>query len=171
MKHLRREARAAHTEQHDVGQTAGADAPGKRLDARQMRRDELNGIQPSEAVGNRLLNVRSRSSTRRDGAPRARPQNADDRVVKKLCRAPRTRLPVRWRSQSYATRIVTLSDNDFADMSSFLRAFVVAVGVMAAACSQGESVTTPRVAAAPAATPVGRAGRPRGRESCFLATA
>jgi acyl-CoA thioesterase-1 len=48
-------------------------------------------------------------------------------------------------------------------MSSFLRAFVVAVGVMAAACSQGESVTTPRVAAAPAATPVAAqvAARPR----------
>jgi len=39
-------------------------------------------------------------------------------------------------------------------MSSFLRSFVVVVGVTAAACSQSESVTTPRVAAAPAAAPV-----------------
>jgi len=48
-------------------------------------------------------------------------------------------------------------------MSSFLRAFVVAVGVTAAACSQSESVTTPRVAAAPAAAPVAAqvAARPR----------
>jgi len=44
-------------------------------------------------------------------------------------------------------------------MSSFLRAFVVVVGVTAAACSQSESVTTPRVAAAPVAAPV--AARPR----------
>jgi acyl-CoA thioesterase-1 len=48
-------------------------------------------------------------------------------------------------------------------MSSFLRAFVVVVGVTAAACSQSESVTTPRVAAAPAAAPVVAqvAARPR----------
>lgn len=48
-------------------------------------------------------------------------------------------------------------------MSSFLRAFVVVVGVTAAACSQSESVTTPRVAAAPAAAPVAAqvAARPR----------
>ena len=48
-------------------------------------------------------------------------------------------------------------------MSSFLRAFVVAVGVMAAACSQSESVTTPRVSAAPAAAPAAAqvAARPR----------
>jgi acyl-CoA thioesterase-1 len=48
-------------------------------------------------------------------------------------------------------------------MSSFLRAFVVVVGVTAAACSQSESVTTPRVAAAPAAVPAAAqvAARPR----------
>ena len=48
-------------------------------------------------------------------------------------------------------------------MSSFLRAFVVVVGVTAVACSQSESVTTPRVAAAPAAAPVAAqvAARPR----------
>jgi acyl-CoA thioesterase-1 len=48
-------------------------------------------------------------------------------------------------------------------MSSFLRAFVVVVGVTAAACSQSESVTTPRVAAAPAVAPVAAqvAARPR----------
>jgi acyl-CoA thioesterase-1 len=48
-------------------------------------------------------------------------------------------------------------------MSSFLRAFVVVVGVTAAACSQSESVTTPRVAAAPAAAPAAAqlAARPR----------
>jgi acyl-CoA thioesterase-1 len=48
-------------------------------------------------------------------------------------------------------------------MSSFLRAFVVVVGVTAAACSQSESVTTPRVSAAPAAAPVAAqvAARPR----------
>jgi acyl-CoA thioesterase I len=48
-------------------------------------------------------------------------------------------------------------------MSSFMRAFVVVVGVTAAACSQSESVTTPRVAAAPAAAPVAAqvAARPR----------
>ena len=48
-------------------------------------------------------------------------------------------------------------------MSSFLRAFVVVVGVTAAACSQSESVTTPRVAAAPAAAPLAAqvAARPR----------
>jgi len=57
MKHLRREARSPHTEEHHVGQTAGTDAPGKCLDALQMPRDELDGIQPSEAAGNRLLNV------------------------------------------------------------------------------------------------------------------
>jgi acyl-CoA thioesterase-1 len=44
-------------------------------------------------------------------------------------------------------------------MSSFLRAFVVVVGVTAAACSQSESVTTPRVSAAPVAAQV--AARPR----------
>ena len=48
-------------------------------------------------------------------------------------------------------------------MSSFVRAFVVVVGVTAAACSQSESVTTPRVAAAPAAAPIAAqvAARPR----------
>ena len=48
-------------------------------------------------------------------------------------------------------------------MSSFLRALVVVVGVTAAACSQSESVTTPRVAAAPAAAPIAAqvAARPR----------
>jgi len=48
-------------------------------------------------------------------------------------------------------------------MSSFMRAFVVVVGVTAAACSQSESVTTPRVAAAPAAATVAAqvAARPR----------
>jgi acyl-CoA thioesterase-1 len=48
-------------------------------------------------------------------------------------------------------------------MSSFLRAFVVVVGVTTAACSQSESVTTPRVATAPAAAPVAAqvAARPR----------
>jgi len=48
-------------------------------------------------------------------------------------------------------------------MSSFLRAFVVVVGVTAAACSPSESVTTPRVAAAPAAAPIAAqvAARPR----------
>ena len=48
-------------------------------------------------------------------------------------------------------------------MSSFVRAFVVVVGVTVAACSQSESVTTPRVAAAPAAAPVAAqvAARPR----------
>jgi acyl-CoA thioesterase I len=48
-------------------------------------------------------------------------------------------------------------------MSSFVRAFVVVVVVTAAACSQSESVTTPRVAAAPAAAPVAAqvAARPR----------
>jgi acyl-CoA thioesterase-1 len=48
-------------------------------------------------------------------------------------------------------------------MSSFLRAFVVVVGVTAAACSQSESVTAPRVAAAPAAVPAAAqvAARPR----------
>jgi acyl-CoA thioesterase-1 len=48
-------------------------------------------------------------------------------------------------------------------MSSLLRAFVVVAGVMAAACSQSESVTTPRAAAAPAAAPVAAqvAARPR----------
>ena len=48
-------------------------------------------------------------------------------------------------------------------MSSFLRAFVVVIGVTAAACSQSESVTTPRVAAAPAAVPAAAqvAARPR----------
>ena len=48
-------------------------------------------------------------------------------------------------------------------MSSFLRAFVVVIVVTAAACSQSESVTTPRVAAAPAAAPVAAqvAARPR----------
>ena len=48
-------------------------------------------------------------------------------------------------------------------MFSFLRAFVVVVGVTAAACSQSESVTTPRVSAAPAAAPVAAqvAARPR----------
>ena len=44
-----------------------------------------------------------------------------------------------------------------------MRAFVVVVGVTAAACSQSESVTTPRVAAAPAAATVAAqvAARPR----------
>ena len=48
-------------------------------------------------------------------------------------------------------------------MSGCLRAFVVVVGVTAAACSQSESVTTPRVSAAPAAAPVAAqvAARPR----------
>ena len=48
-------------------------------------------------------------------------------------------------------------------MSRFLRAFVVVAGVTAAACSSSESVTTPRVAAAPAAAPVAAqvAARPR----------
>jgi len=48
-------------------------------------------------------------------------------------------------------------------MSSFLRAFVVVVGVTAAACSQSESVTTPRVAAAPAAVPAAAQGAARPR--------
>lgn len=50
-------------------------------------------------------------------------------------------------------------------MSRFLRPLVVVVAVTAAACSQSESVTAPRVAAAPAAAPVAApallAARPR----------
>ena len=48
-------------------------------------------------------------------------------------------------------------------MSRFLRVLVVVVAVTVAACSQGDAVTAPRVAAAPAAVPVAApvASRPR----------
>jgi acyl-CoA thioesterase-1 len=48
-------------------------------------------------------------------------------------------------------------------MSRFLRVLVVVVAVTMAACSQGDAVTAPRVAAAPAAVPVAApvASRPR----------
>jgi acyl-CoA thioesterase-1 len=48
-------------------------------------------------------------------------------------------------------------------MSRFLRVWVVVVAVTAAACSQGDAVTAPRVAAEPAAVPIAApvASRPR----------
>ena len=56
MKHLGREPRSTHAEEHHICKTASADSCRKRLDACQMRRDEPNRAQPSEAVRNHLLN-------------------------------------------------------------------------------------------------------------------
>ena len=55
MEHFRRKTRTAHAEQHDVGEGAGADALREGVDVGQLLRDEVDRVEPSEPVRDRLL--------------------------------------------------------------------------------------------------------------------
>ncbi len=50
VEHLRRQARAAHAEQDDVGEGAGADALHERFDVRELRLHPVDRPEPPEAV-------------------------------------------------------------------------------------------------------------------------
>ena len=56
-EHFRRETRSAHAEQHDVGEGAGVDTLRERVDVGQLLRDEGDRVEPSEPVGDRLLDA------------------------------------------------------------------------------------------------------------------
>jgi hypothetical protein len=52
--HLWGETGSAHTEEHDVAKSTGANAVVERFESGHLRRDDVERVQPSEAVGDRL---------------------------------------------------------------------------------------------------------------------
>ena len=75
----------------------------ERVDARQVRRGELDGIEPSEAIGDRLPDAVVAAPQVGVARPQRVGETRHDRVVKKRCRAPGRGRPVRWRSRSRDT--------------------------------------------------------------------
>ena len=55
MENFWREARPAHSEQHDIRERPGAYALPERIDMREVVGDRLDRIEPSEAVRDHLL--------------------------------------------------------------------------------------------------------------------
>ena len=63
---LGRQARAAHAEQHDVGDAARSDRFADGAQPRQLRRDEREALEPTKTIRDLLLH-------RRIGAPHVEP--------------------------------------------------------------------------------------------------
>ena len=55
-EYLGREARSAHAEQHDVGEPVPRTRLSERAQPRQLRRHDVERVEPAEAIGNQWLN-------------------------------------------------------------------------------------------------------------------